>query len=162
MPDGSIVTAVDADSEIVRKSLETGEAAILDPTHSATPPSIAMPVRLRDQLIGMIHVEASDPSRKWSEDEINILQAVSERAALALENASLFEESERRASLERVVVELTNRIGESNDPETILQTSIRELGRTIGATRTFIQVGTFPSGSQVPGQNETHEEDDLS
>ncbi|MBM3125923.1 MAG: GAF domain-containing protein [Chloroflexi bacterium] len=160
MPDGSIVAAAEFDSEIIRKSLETGEPAIREQLASGASPSIAMPVKLRDQLIGMIHVEAADPSRKWTEDEISILQAVSDRAALALENASLFEAAERRANLERAIAEMSDRIGESNDVERILQTSIQELGRTMGATRTFIQIGTLPSASSESGRYDNGEEAD--
>jgi GAF domain-containing protein len=160
LPDGSIVTAAEFDAEIIRKSLETGEPAILEPLASGDSPSIAMPVKLRDQLVGMIHVEAADPSRKWTEDEISLLQAVSDRAALALENASLFEEAERRANLERIIAEMSDRIGKSNDLESILQTSIQELGRTIGATRTFIQIGNLPSADSEPEQYNHGEEAD--
>jgi hypothetical protein len=65
---------------------------------------------------------------------------VADRAALALENASLFEATERRAAQERVVAEVTSRIGESNDMQRILQTTVQELGRTLGASRTYIKL----------------------
>ena len=76
-----------------------------------------------------------------------MVQAISDRAALALENASLFEATERRAAQERVVADVTSRIGESNDMERILQTTIQELGRTLGAARTFIQLGASTNGN---------------
>ena len=141
LPDGSISTAVEIKSPLAEKALATGETVVLEQLSKTGTPSLAVPVKLRDQVIGVIHVEAVDGKRKWTEDEIILIQAVAERAALALENASLFEVTERRATQERVVAEVTSRIGESNDMERILQTTIQELGRTLGATRTFIQLG---------------------
>ena len=70
-----------------------------------------------------------------------MVQAVSERAALALENANLFETAERRAMQEKAISEISSSIGGSNDIDRILQTTIQELGRTLGASRTFIQLG---------------------
>jgi GAF domain-containing protein len=142
LPDGSISSAVEIKNPVADKALATGETVTYDQLSKTGAPSLAVPVKLRDQVIGIIHVEAADEKRKWTEDEITLIQAVSERAALALENASLFEATERRATQERVVAEVTSRIGESNDMERILQTTIQELGRTLGATRTFIQLGT--------------------
>jgi GAF domain-containing protein len=81
-----------------------------------------------------------DSNRKWSNDEIGMIQSISERAALALENARLFEETARRADQERVISQVTSRISESTDISRILQTTIEELNRTLGATRTFVQL----------------------
>jgi GAF domain-containing protein len=102
--------------------------------------TLAIPVKLRDQVIGVIHIEAVAPDRKWSDDEILMVQAISERVALALENARLFEGTARRAERERVISQATARIGESTNFDRILHTTIQELNRTLGATRTFVQL----------------------
>jgi GAF domain-containing protein len=130
----------------VDRALEAGEVVALDQYSKTNTPVLAVPVKLRDQVIGIIHIEAGEAKRRWTEDEMVMVQSVADRAALALENASLFEATERRATQERVVAEVTSRIGESNDMERILQTTIQELGRTLGTTRTFIQLSA-PSSS---------------
>ena len=71
-----------------------------------------------------------------------MVQSISERAAFALENARLFEETSRRAKQEETIARITSQIGASTDFNRILQTTIEELGRTLGATRTFIQLET--------------------
>ncbi|MDD2921269.1 MAG: GAF domain-containing protein [Anaerolineales bacterium] len=139
LADGTILSATAARTPAVEKALASGEAVVL-PASKDSPSTLAVPVKVRDNVIGYIHIEAGGENRKWSEDEIAIAQSVSERAALALENARLFEETERRAEQEQLMAQVTSRIGESTNFERILQTTIQEIGRTLGAKRTFIQL----------------------
>ena len=144
LPDGTLSAATEIEKSIVKRALATGETVISNQLSASGVAYLSVPVKLRDQVIGIIHIEAADGKRKWTEDEISMIQAVSERAALAIENAGLFEASQRRVTQERVVSEVTSRIGESSDMERILQTTIQELGRSLGATRTFIKMGASP------------------
>lgn len=105
---------------------------------------LAVPVKFRDQIIGIIHIEATEANRKWTEDEITVVQSISERAAFALENARLFEETSRHAKQEETIARITSQIGASTDFNRILQTTVEELGRTLGSARTFVQLGTPP------------------
>ena len=78
-----------------------------------------------------------------------MVQSISDRAAFALENARLFEETSRRAEQEETIARVTTQIGASTDFNRILQTTIQELGRALGASRSFIQMGTPPEKEDV-------------
>lgn len=93
---------------------------------------IAVPVRFRGQTIAMLEVKSKNGNRNWTPDEIALLEAAAERAALALENARLVETAQRRASRERTIGEISTKIGAVSDLEAIMQTAVEELGRTIG------------------------------
>jgi len=140
LPDGTLVPAKSEKQEQLQSMLASGQTFISDTASGSSIATLAIPVRLRDRIIGIIHVEADESNRNFSEDEIAMVESISERAALALENARLFEEATRRAEQERVVSQVTSRISESTNFDRILQTTIQELGRTLGATRTFIQL----------------------
>jgi len=58
--------------------------------------ALVAPLRLHDQVIGTVALGDTERVRQWTEDEIGLLEAVSEQVALALENARLFEEAQRR------------------------------------------------------------------
>jgi len=146
-PDGTISTAVVTGNPILNKALATGEMIIQAQSSADTPPTLTVPVKFRDQVIGVIHIEAAEKNRKWTEGEITVVQSISDRAAFALENARLFEETSRRAEQEETIAHITTQIGASTDFNRILQTTIEELGRTLGATRTFIQLETSSEGS---------------
>jgi GAF domain-containing protein len=49
--------------------------------------TVAVPVKLRGEVIGILHIEANDPDKQWQDDEVSLVQAVAERAAFAMENA---------------------------------------------------------------------------
>ena len=102
---------------------------------------MAIPVKLRDRVIGIIHVEASQGNRTWTDDEVALVQAISERAALALDNARLLEDSQRRATKEQVIGEISTRIGAGTDVESILRTAVRELGAQISGAQVTVEIG---------------------
>ncbi len=113
----------------ITSAMETGEAII--PPDGKT--ALAIPLKLRDQVIGVLDVRPNNPDRQWTENELGLVQAIAERVSLALENARLFEETTRRADRERAVSEITNRIRSTNDPQVMLQTALDELKRALGA-----------------------------
>lgn len=139
-PDGTISSVLPEKKLILEKALASGETVILTPPSKGASPTLAVPVKLRDQVIGMIHIESAEQNRKWTEDEVAMVQAVSDRAAFALENARLFEDATRRAEQEETIAQVTTRIGSSTDFNKILQTTIQELGQALGASRSFIQL----------------------
>ncbi len=55
---------------------------------------LAVPVRLRDDIIGQLRVYTGEP-RHFSDDDIYFVQAVANLGAIALENARLYEASQK-------------------------------------------------------------------
>lgn len=143
--DGSIATL---DNPVVNPALEramaAGETVAISRPPKGNLPLLAVPVKYREHVIGIIQIESDDANRGWTEDEIQLVQAISDRAALALENARLFEDATRRAEQEQTIQHVTTQIGASTDFERIMQTTIQELGVALGASRSFIQIGTPP------------------
>ncbi len=94
---------------------------------------LAIPIQLRGETIGVIGVQSKEGRPAWSLNEISIVLAAAERAALALENARLVEEAERRAALERMTTEITGKISTSVQYQTIMRTAAEELSRALQA-----------------------------
>jgi GAF domain-containing protein len=101
--------------------------------------TLVVPVKLRGEVIGVLHIESDNPSYKWNSDEISLVEAVAERAALAMENARLFQDARRRASKEQLISEASARIGSAINLENILQTTAEELERVLGGSEVLIQ-----------------------
>ena len=148
MPDGSLSKTSEIDAAVQEKILASSDSFLVERVSATGTPTLSVPVKFRDQVVGIIHIEAANNKRKWTEDEVIMVQAVSERAALALENANLFVAAERGVTQERLISEITTRIGESKDIDQILQTTVQELGRMLGTTRTYIQLGTATMSDQ--------------
>jgi GAF domain-containing protein len=101
--------------------------------------TLAVPVKLRNEVIGVLHLESNDPLKHWQEDEISLVQAVAERAAFAMENARLFQDARRRAAKESLISEASARIGGALNLENILRTTAEELERVLGGSEILIQ-----------------------
>jgi GAF domain-containing protein len=117
----------------IKNIAQTGQLSL-----EKTSSTIAIPIKLRGQTIGMLDVRSQKGQREWTQDEITLLEAAAERAALALENARLVESAQRRASRERTIGEISSKIGSVSDLETIMQTAVEELGRRIGSSAEVI------------------------
>jgi GAF domain-containing protein/HAMP domain-containing protein len=106
----------------------------------ATSPSLSVPIALRGETIGILAVQLPE-DRSWSQEQIDLVNAVAERVALAVENARLFEETTRRADRERTVTEITTKIRDTTDPQTMLTTTIEELKKVLGTNE--IQIRSY-------------------
>ena len=103
------------------------------------PNAVAVPVKIRGETIGVIHVQSTDPTTPWLDEDISLVQAVAERAALAMENARLFQDARRRAAKEQTISNATTRISSSIDIENILHITAEELERVLGGSEVLIQ-----------------------
>lgn len=136
--DGKQVTPLDSQTrrEHVKPVIQTGNLSL-----EKSSSTIAIPLKLRGQTIGVLDVRSKKGSREWTRDEIMLLEAAAERAALALENARLVESAQRRASRERSIGEISTRIGAVSDVDSILQAAVEELGRKLsGATEVTLEI----------------------
>lgn len=141
-PDGSIISnRLPENDPVLQKVTASGETVILSPTPQHAQSTLAVPVKFRDHIVGVIHIEVKDEKKKWTEDEIAFVQAISERAALALENARLLEDSQRRAAKEQAIGEISTKISANTDIEAILRTAVRELGAQISGTQVTVEIG---------------------
>ena len=111
--------------------------------------SIAVPLKIRGEIIGVLKITSQTPSRVWNDNELAVVQAVVDRVALGLENARLFEETTRRADRERTVTEITTQLRSTSDPEIMVQTALNELKRALGANDIQIHPYSPPSANQT-------------
>lgn len=124
----------------VDQAIQTGEAVTGSSNGSREKHSaVAIPVKLRGEVIGIIHVEANNPTKKWHEEEVSLVEAVAERAAFAMENARLFQDARRRAVKEQSISEASAKISSAMNIENILHTTAQELERVLGVSEVFIR-----------------------
>lgn len=102
--------------------------------------TLTIPIKLREQIVGVLNVK-SEINQSWSEDDLDIVSAIVERAALAIENARLLEESRLIAEREHVISEISAKISTSTQIEDILKTAVQELGAHINGTQVSVEIG---------------------
>ena len=124
----------------IMEAAQNGDVVANQPNESSEKrAAVAVPVKLRGEVIGVLHIESHDPLKEWQDDEVSLMQAVAERAAFAMENARLFQDARRRAAKERLISEATAHISSAFNVENILQTTAEELERVLGGSEILIQ-----------------------
>ena len=104
---------------------------------------VAAPVLHSARLVSSIAVHSATP-RHWTPEEVELLQTVVERTWLTVEvtrqNRALVrvaEEQRVRAEREALLSRIGHALRGSPDPETVLETAVRELGQALGADRCY-------------------------
>ncbi|HUH98002.1 MAG TPA: GAF domain-containing protein [Anaerolineales bacterium] len=101
---------------------------------------VNVPIRLRGQVIGNLKLSRTDERRSWSDDELVMAQVTADRVAVALESARLLEDSLRKANKERVIGEISARIGSSASIDSIIRLATQELGKIMAGSEITIQL----------------------
>jgi GAF domain-containing protein len=110
----------------------------LDPSQEKVGSEYSFPVKLRDQEIGQLILELDNPELK--EEEKIFIEAVTNQAAVALENARLIEKNQRQAGYERLLSDISRKVSRSTDLDTILQITLREISQVMKASDGMIQL----------------------
>jgi signal transduction histidine kinase len=107
----------------------TGETLLVpdvsqDPRYVAiastkTRSELALPIRTKDAVIGVINVE-SDRPLAFDETDVVVLQSLASQAAIAIQNARFFEAERRRAEQFRVLAEVGRRMTLTLDLDEVL------------------------------------------
>jgi GAF domain-containing protein/HAMP domain-containing protein len=99
------------------------------------------PIRVRGQVIGAIDAQKPDGSGQWTEEETALLEAFADQLGVALDSARLYQDTQQRAARERLAGEITARMRETLDVETVLKTAVREMGAALGIPRIELRMG---------------------
>jgi PAS domain S-box-containing protein len=101
--------------------------------------ALAVPIALRGQVIGALNLRFE--GEHVASETVALVQEVANRLALTLENVRLLEESQHRAARERMTREVTARMRETLDVESVLQTTIREVRERLGLAEAEVWIG---------------------
>jgi GAF domain-containing protein/HAMP domain-containing protein len=103
-------------------------------------PELEIPVRVRGHVIGTIDAHKPGGAGEWTMEEIALMETMAEDLGQALESARLYQDAQGRAAHERLIGEVTSRMGESLDVDRVLQTAVREIGESLGLHDLTIQL----------------------
>jgi nitrate/nitrite-specific signal transduction histidine kinase len=139
---GSMIGQCVANAE-AHIALDVGEEAVRfdNPLLPETRSEMALPLRSRGRSIGAMTVQ-SVKEAAFDEADITVMQTMADQVAVAIDNARLFEETQRLAQRERTISQITSKLRSALDLETILQTTVQELGQALGSSEAIVRLGT--------------------
>jgi GAF domain-containing protein len=118
--------------------------------------TIEVPMILRDEVIGYITLEMDHTN--LSEEETSFVENITTQTAIAMENARLLHETERRAVQEQKLNALASRFARAMSIEEILRAAAQELGQLPTVAEVSVQMRPVESkrldlGSGAIGEN---------
>ncbi|HND92073.1 MAG TPA: GAF domain-containing protein [Anaerolineales bacterium] len=101
--------------------------------------SLTIPMKLRGEVVGLLNIKTEDENAIGT-DELDIINAIVERAALSIDNARLLAESRKTAEKERVIGEISSKVSSFTNRDNILQAAVAEIGRALPGAEVVIQL----------------------
>ncbi|MBI4631835.1 MAG: GAF domain-containing protein [Chloroflexi bacterium] len=101
---------------------------------------LGVPLLYGGEVVGAIVVQSVDTPRLYTEFERDVLTAIASQAAIAIENARSFKETQRRAERESTINIIAQKIQGTTSVQGAIQTAIEELGRALKAKRTAVNI----------------------
>ncbi len=99
----------------------------------------SIPITVRGEVVGVLNVRGEN-DQPLNQDELDIVEATAERVALAIENARLILDSQRRAAKEQTIGEISAKLGASINIDNVLRTALTELGLVMPGSEIFVEL----------------------
>lgn len=124
---------------------------------------LGVPLLIAGEPIGAVIVQDPETEGRFTEEDQRLVENMASQIAVMVRNTSLLEEARRRAEREAMINQISSEIRSSMDTEVILQNTVRELGKAVGASRAFIQlgIGSAPDGAGLGSPIEGEEEEQV-
>ena len=120
-------------------AIEAGVDTGMQVRHLGDTTRVVLPFVAGGQIIGVMDLKSK--GRRWTEEELNMLESAGNQVSTALENAILVQETQERARQDRVLSEGTARIHETLDIESILRTAATDIQRTLSLSEVEVRIG---------------------
>ncbi len=95
---------------------------------------LAAPLLIGERLVGVIAIIDSDPRRRFGVEELRLIELFAPQAAVAIENARLFEAEHRRAEEQRALLETMRDMVADLALEPVLQAVLERAVSLLGVT----------------------------
>jgi PAS domain S-box-containing protein len=103
---------------------------------------VGVPMTIGDRALGMINAQSDERPGLYNEHHLGLLTSIASQAAIAIDNARLFNLEQKRAEQERLVRTITDRVRRGADMQSILRITLEEIGQAMGVNVSIAQLGT--------------------
>ncbi|MBC7878444.1 MAG: GAF domain-containing protein [Anaerolineales bacterium] len=115
---------------------------------------LRIPLILYGQNIGTIKLKRKGDAKEWSERERTLVEKIADQVALALENSRLVDEAQKGALRDQMIANISNRVRETLDVESVVRTAATELRRVFDLKEAEISIGS-PQAEAAPIRKST-------
>jgi GAF domain-containing protein len=115
---------------------------------------LRVPLILYGQTIGTIKLKRKGGIAEWSDRERVLVEKIADQVALALENSRLVDEAQKSALRDQMIANISSRVRETLDVESVIRTATTELRRVFDLKEAEINIGS-PQTEAAPARKNT-------
>lgn len=108
--------------------------------------NLLVPLVLYGQTIGNIKLKRKVNHADWTEREKALVAKIADQVTLALENSRLVEEAQKSAARDQMIANISTRIRETLDIDSVARTAAEELRRVFDLKEAEIVIGSIQDG----------------
>ncbi len=109
--------------------------------HDDAEATLALPIRVGSTVVGAIGFSrTSQDGHHWDDDQVALLQSLTDRLGQALDSARLLRETRQRAAREERINEIAAVLANSVDVDAMLRATVRELGSMPGVREASVHM----------------------
>jgi GAF domain-containing protein len=113
--------------------------------HNQEKLSLAVPLKVRNYVVGVLSFEKGRADTEWTAEDVELLETLADRLGQALESARLYRDSQHRAAREQLIGQVTARVRESLDLETVLKVAANEMRQALGLEEFIVSLAVDPT-----------------
>ncbi len=102
---------------------------------------LKIPLILAGQSIGSIKLRRKNNQSEWTEREKLLVEKIADQISLALENSRLVEEAQKNAARDQMIANISTRIRETLDIQSVTRTAAEEIRRVFDLKEAEIAIG---------------------
>jgi transcriptional regulator with GAF, ATPase, and Fis domain len=107
-----------------------------------------LPLIVGQKTIGVLSIQ-SYALNAYTQDQVVLVENIANQLSIAIQNAQLFEDANRRAEREKIISEITSKISASVRTENILKTAAKELNQLLDGAEVLIRLRTDEQEKEI-------------
>jgi diguanylate cyclase (GGDEF)-like protein len=129
--------ALTGESMLIGDAANCGYARTLPGTKSVDESQLVVPLTFGTRVIGVIVISKLG-LHQFDEDDERLLEVLAGHAAVALENAGLYEAARREAERATALLEFSRQLSSAEDMDAVIERIVELSARTLGSPRTSL------------------------
>jgi len=135
--DGNIYPLEEKENENLEKAMQGNQTTLNDGNLTAN-----IPIMVRGNSVGALQLSKPDSAKSWDQKDLDLAKTLTTELSRAMDSARLFDETRQQADRERVVGEISNRMRETMNVESVVRLAADELYKLLELENITIHLGT--------------------